>query len=84
MICPKCLGTSKNVGDTHYICENSRKGVDKEEDCLHNDKPTQFKFVEDDYIRFPHNQIFVNSSKHEFYRKPYLELESVGNDNINR
>ena len=30
------------------------------------------------------NQIFVNSSKHEFYRKPYLELENVGNNNTDR
>ena len=84
MICPKCFGTAKNVGDTHYICQNSRKGHDKEEDCFYDNKPTQFKVVDDNYVRFPYNQMFINRSKHDFYRKPYLQLENVGNDNINR
>ena len=76
MLCPKCFGEAENVGNTHYICKNSRKGIDKEEDCTHNGNITQFKLIEDDEVKFPYNQIFVDSNKNRFYRKPYLEIDN--------
>ncbi len=75
MLCPKCLKSNViPVGTTHYICNNP--------ECSVNGLKTQFKFVIDDEIRFPYNQIFINRSKEEFYRKPYLQISSKGNNQI--
>lgn len=71
MTCPKCLGNDITpVGTTHYICNNP--------ECQSNGMRTQFRLVVDDYVRFPHNQIFVSRAKHEFIRQPYLSLASKG------
>lgn len=69
MICPRCYKDNvSKVGDTHYVCNNT--------ECVDdNGKRTQFKFVEDDYVHFPYNQIFVTKGKENFYRKPYLVIE---------
>lgn len=76
MKCPKCLKEDISpISDSHYVC-NDPNCVDE------NGNRTQFRLLEDSYIRFPYNQIFINRSKHEFYRKPYLELETVGTREI--
>ena len=71
MICPKCLKSEFIIpsGDTHYICK-----VDGDNTGC----GSQFQFVQDEYIRFPHNVIFMNRGKHEFFRKPYLQLAPLG------
>lgn len=69
--CPKCLGTNiSTVGTTHYICNNP--------ECENNGAKTQFHINVDDKVRFPYNQIFVNRSRQEFFRKPYITLASRG------
>lgn len=67
MQCPRCFGTDVSlVGDSHYVCNRP--------DCVDDQgKRTQFKVVEDDRVRFPYNQIFVNRKKSDFFRKPYLD-----------
>ena len=78
MQCPKCMkNDTTSISGTHYVCNNSTCINDK------NDR-TQFIFIPDSHINFPYNQIFVNRQKQEFYRKPYLEIESVGSRNITR
>lgn len=75
MICPKCLGTNVSpVGTTHYICNNP--------DCSNNGAKTQFMFVVDEKVHFPYNQIYVNRSRQDFFRKPYLQLASAGSKNV--
>lgn len=70
MICPKCMQDNVSiVGNTHYIC-NTPNCVDQ------NGNRTQFLYVEDDKVHFPFNQIFVNRTKKDFYRKPYLKINS--------
>lgn len=72
MKCPKCGSSNVSlVGDSHYICNESNCKV-------------QFNFVIDDKIHFPYNQIFRNRSINEFFRKPYLQIKNVGNENVNR
>jgi len=72
MQCPRCFKDNVSaVGDTHYIC-NDPNCVDD------SGKRTQFKFVEDEKVHFPYNQIFITRKKSEFYRKPYLKLSRVG------
>lgn len=71
MQCPKCFGEDITpIGSSHYVCNNPN--------CVENGKRTQFRVIEDDKVRFPYNQIYVNRSKDKFYRKPYLKLENVG------
>ena len=67
MKCPRCFGTDITlVGTTHYICNN--------ENCVNdNNRRTQFKVINDDKLYFPYNQIFINHSKTDFYRKEYLK-----------
>lgn len=73
MRCPKCMQENVSmVGNTHYIC-NTPNCVDQ------NGNRTQFIYVQDEKIKFPYNQIFINRSINEFYRKPYLEIASSGN-----
>ena len=76
MQCPKCMGTNTTlISDTHYVCNNAS--------CVNDDGTrVQFKFVMDKKIGFPYNQIFTNRQRHEFYRKPYLELASTGAKNV--
>ena len=78
MQCPKCMKNDTTlISDSHYVCNDST--------CINdNEERTQFKFISDDHVRFPYNQIFVNRQKQEFFRKPYLEIESVGSRNITR
>lgn len=74
MQCPKCGSNDTTpIGTSHYVCNNPN--------CITNGNRTQFKQITDDYIRFPYNQIFVDRSVAEFYRKPYLQLEIVGDSN---
>lgn len=72
MICPKCFSENVTpISDSHYICNNP--------ECEEkNGTKIQFQHILDEKIRFPYNQIFVNRSKSEFFRKPYLELQTVG------
>ncbi len=78
MQCPRCLGNDTSpVGDSHYICNN--------ENCVdEKGNRTQFQYIEDEKISFPYNQIFVNKSKNNFYKKPYLKQDNIGASNINR
>lgn len=71
MQCPRCLSDNVTaISDSHYVCSNPN--------CYdENHNKTQFRVIEDSLIRFPYNQIFVNRSKSEFYRKPYLELQVI-------
>lgn len=72
MQCPRCMKEDVTaISDSHYVCNNP--------DC-HDDKNnrTQFRVVPDVSVQFPYNQIYVDRDKSEFYRKPYLELETVG------
>lgn len=75
MTCPKCNGTDVSpVGTTHYICNNP--------DCENNGMRTQFHLIVDETIRFPFNQIFVNRSRQDFFRKPYISLAKAGDNRI--
>ena len=78
MQCPRCLGNDTSpVGDSHYICNNPNCNDE-------NGNRTQFRYIEDDKISFPYNQIFVNKPKNIFYRKEYLNMDDIGEMNINR
>lgn len=73
--CPKCFQSDVTlVNNSHYICNNPN--------CSNMGKRVQFRKVIDKKIKFPYNQIFVDRSKNEFFRKPYLELETVGNEQV--
>lgn len=76
MKCPKCFGENISIiGESHYVCNNPS--------CLTDDgNKIQFQVVKDKKIHFPFNQIFVDRIKDEFYRKPYLQLENVGSNNV--
>lgn len=75
MTCPKCLKDDVTpVGTTHYICNNP--------ECSNNGTRTQFHHIVDDRIRFPFNQIFINRSKQDFFRKPYIALATVGDKQV--
>lgn len=77
MQCPKCMGEDVSIiGTSHYVCNNPN--------CINGNGRTQFRLIEDDRVYFPYNQIFVNRGKQEFFRKPYLQLESVGNEETSR
>lgn len=78
MKCPKCMNSDVTlVGNSHYICNNPN--------CIDNEgNRTQFRFVIDDHIKFPYNQIYRNRPIDSFFRKPYLEIKSVGNESVNR
>ena len=78
MKCPKCFGDDISIiGESHYVCNNPL--------CSDiNGNRVQFRLVIDDKVRFPYNQIFVDRTKNEFYRKPYLQLEEVGSNNVTR
>lgn len=68
MICPRCNNDNTTpVGTTHYVC-NIETCVDEE------GNRTQFQFIPDEKIKFPHNVIYPNKSNQYFYRKPYLVL----------
>ena len=71
MKCPKCMKDNTTIiSNTHYVCN--------EPTCIDDDgNRTQFRLVKDEKIRFPSNQLFVNRQKDEFYRKPYLNVESI-------
>jgi hypothetical protein len=71
MICPRCLlETTSPVGESHYVCNNER--------CNDiNGKRTQFRFVPDTKVHFPHNVIFIDRKRQDFYRKPYLMLKPI-------
>lgn len=73
MICPRCMTDNTTIISDHYICNNPT--------CFNEDgSKTQFTFVNDEKVYFPYNEIFVNRNKMEFYRKPYLVLESITDD----
>jgi len=75
MQCPNCLSINVSpVGDTHYICNNP--------DCSRYGKRTQFSISYDKKIKFPYTQIFKNHTKEEFYKKIYLKLKNVGNNEL--
>jgi len=76
MLCPKCMTNNTTlISDTHYVCNNP--------DCSNDDgSRVQFKFVIDNKINFPYNQIFINRQKQEFYTKPYLKIENTGIKNL--
>jgi hypothetical protein len=68
MICPRCgKDNTTLVGNTHYVC-NIETCVDEK------GARTQFQFVEDEKIMFPHNVIYPDKGKQNFFRKPYLSL----------
>lgn len=71
MICPRCQQDNTTpVGETHYVCNH--------EWCVDlNGKRTQFQFIEDEKINFPHNVIYRDKAKINFFRKPYLNLSSL-------
>jgi hypothetical protein len=71
IICPKCMQSkfTQPLGDTHYICVKNLSLTETEE----NGCGTQFKVVEDNIIKFPHNLIYMNRSNGEFFRKPLIE-----------
>lgn len=72
MQCPRCFGTDvSSVGTSHYVCNNPKCVMD-------NGMRTQFRQVFDQKVHFPYSQIFVNRSKSEFFREPYLEIATVG------
>ena len=67
--CPKCFSTNVSlISNTHYLCNNPN--------CKHNGNKTQFRVVYDNTINFPYNQIFTDRTADEFYREPYLEVDS--------
>lgn len=71
MICPRCMNDNTTpVGDTHYVC-NTVTCVDEQ------GVRTQFQFIEDKKIKFPHNVIYRDKAKQNFFRKPYLSLSSI-------
>lgn len=72
MKCPRCMKDDTTiVSNSHYVCNDPS--------CVDNDgNRTQFKFIPDTMIRFPFNQIFVDRQKNEFFRMPYLEIQSSG------
>lgn len=76
MTCPRCMNDDVSmVGDTHYVCNRPECVDDK-------GNRTQFYIVNDEYVRFPHSQIFANRDIDEFSRKPYLELKNPGETKI--
>ena len=68
MIYPRCMQDNTTpVGNSHYVCNN--------ENCIDdNGKRTQFQFIEDDVVQFPHNVIYRDKNKQNFFGKPYLKL----------
>lgn len=72
MKCPKCMKDDTTIiSNSHYVC-NDPKCIDDK------GNRTQFRFITDKKVKFPYNQIFVNRQVHEFFRKPYLEIEMNG------
>jgi len=71
MKCPKCHRTDfiQSVGGRHWICVRG--------DSTISGCGTQFHFVPDTEIRFPHNVIFPNRQIEEFFRKPPLLLNPL-------
>ena len=68
MICPRCnKDNTTPVGNTHYVC-NIVTCEDQE------GNRTQFQFIEDAVVNFPHNVIYPDKGKQSFFRKPYLTL----------
>ena len=68
MICPRCMQDNTTpVGNTHYVC-NDETCVDE------GGKRTQFQFIEDEKKCFPHNVIYRDKGKQNFFRKPYLDM----------
>jgi hypothetical protein len=72
MLCPKCLRSEYviPIGDTHYLCKGESAISQRETGC-----GSQFEFVEDKKIRFPHSAIFMERGKKEFFRKPFLQVD---------
>lgn len=70
--CPRCMKyDSTIISDTHYLCNDHN--------CVSDiGERTQFLHVPDKKVHFPYNQIFVNRSVGEFYRKPYLTVGTTG------
>lgn len=71
MKCPICMrdGFTEPSGDTHYVCVKDPNKPKQETGC-----GTQFTCTIDDHIRFPHNIIFKNRSKDNFYKYDYLNI----------
>lgn len=71
MQCPRCMKEDVTaIADSHYVCNNP--------DCFDdNHNRTQFVVIKDSKVKFPYNQIFVDRDKSEFYRKPYLQLNTT-------
>ena len=71
MICPRCQQDNTTpVGESHYVCNVPT--------CVDADgKRTQFRFIEDTKIKFPHNVIYRDKAKVNFFRKPYLDMSSI-------
>jgi len=72
MRCPKCMRSQfiNPVGNTHFICTLDSESSDT--GC-----GTQFEFKPDEIIRFPHNVIFMDRNKNEFFRIPYLKIAAL-------
>ena len=75
MTCPKCMQAQfvTTVNDTHYICVKDPLLLKEETGC-----GTQFKVIEDAYVRFPYNMMFSNRNRYEFFKKEYLQISPVG------
>lgn len=73
MICPRCNNDNTTaVGNSHYVCNI--------ETCIDDQgNRTQFQFVVDNKIKFPHNVIYPDKPSQSFYRKPYLNLTNNEN-----
>ena len=70
MECPRCgKSDTTMIGNSHYVC-NDPTCIDE------NGNRTQFRLVIDREVKFPYNQIFVNRPIENFYKKPYLNLQT--------
>lgn len=78
MKCPRCFKEDTiliNGSNPHYLCNNPN--------CVDDaGAQTQFMVVPDKTILFPYNQIFIDRSVEEFYRKPYLIIDNEGNKSL--
>jgi len=70
--CPRCMKCDSTIiSDTHYLCNDPN--------CVsETGERTQFLHIPDKKVHFPYNQIFVDRPVEEFYRKPYLPIETTG------
>lgn len=90
MRCPRCHQNNTTlISNSHYVCNNNEyvryvNGKRIVGPCSDEDgNRTQFSFVIDDSFiindkaSFPYNQIFINRLKENFYRKPYLKINTT-------